>query len=197
MIRFLQQSGQTTKYVLGGLLLIICASMVITLIPGGLGGDLLGGGVGKGYVAKVDGTDISADEVRQTARQMLQQQMPQGSSANMSMLLPFFSQRAAEQLITRQALIAQAKRLGLRVGPEEVKEELQHGRYAATFFPGGNFIGQQEYDDMLQRANLTPTKFEASVADDLLLAKLQALISGTASVSENDIHEQFVNRTRK
>ena len=37
MIRFLQQSGQATKYVLGGLLLIICASMVITLIPGGLG----------------------------------------------------------------------------------------------------------------------------------------------------------------
>ena len=42
MIRFLQQSGQATKYVLGGLLLIICASMVITLIPGGLGGEVFG-----------------------------------------------------------------------------------------------------------------------------------------------------------
>src|SRR5215475_12099520 len=197
MIRFLQQSGQTTKYILGGLLLLICASMVITLIPGGLGGDLLGGGPGKGFVAKVDGAEITADEVRTTARQMLQQQMPQGSSANMSMLLPFFSQRAAEQLITRQALISQAKRMGLRVSPEDVKEELQHGRYAATFFPGGNFIGQQEYEDMLQRANLTPTKFENSVADDLLLAKLQALISGSASVSDNEIHDQFVKQNTK
>jgi peptidyl-prolyl cis-trans isomerase D len=197
MIRFLQQSGQTTKYILGGLLLIICASMVITLIPGGLGGDLLGSGPGKGLVAKVDGTEISADEVRSTARQMLQQQMPQGSSANMSMLLPFFSQRAAEQLITRQALLSEARHMGLRVSMEEVKEELQHGRYAATFFPGGNFIGQQEYEDMLQRANLTPTKFENSVADDLLLAKLQALISGSASVSENEIHDQFIKQNTK
>jgi len=197
MIRFLQQSGQTTKYILGGLLLIICASMVITLIPGGLGGDILGSGPGKGFVAKVDGSEISADEVRLTARQMLQQQMPQGSSANMSMLLPFFSQRAAEQLITRQALISEARHMGLRVSMGEVKEELQHGRYAATFFPGGNFIGQQEYEDMLQRANLTPTKFENSVADDLLLTKLQALISGSASVSENEIHDQFIKQNTK
>lgn len=197
MIRFLQQSGQTTKYILGGLLLIICASMVITLIPGGLGTDVFGGAPGKGIVAKVDGNEISADDVRTTARQMLQQQMPQGSTANMSMLLPFFSQRAADQLIMRQAMISEANRMGLRVSPNEVKDELQHGRYAATFFPGGNFIGEQEYQDMLQRANLTPTKFEDSVANDLLLAKLQALISGTASVSENEIHEQFVKQNTK
>src|SRR5215471_6578890 len=197
MIRFLQQSGQTTKYILGGLLLIICASMVITLIPGGLGGDILGSGPGKGFVAKVDGTEISADEVRLTARQMLQQQMPQGSSANMSMLLPFFSQRAAEQLITRQALISEAKHMGLRVNMEEVKDELQHGRYGATFFPGGNFIGQQEYEDMLQRAGLTPTKFEDEVGKDILLTKLQAFIAGSATVSESEIRDQFVKQNTK
>ncbi len=196
MIRFLQKSGQTTKYVLGGLLLIICASMVITLVPGGLGGEVFGNTPGKGIVAKVNGDDITADEVRQTARQMLQQQMPQGG-ANMSMLLPFFTQRAAEQLITRQALISEAKRMGLRVTPEEVKDELQHGRYAATFFPGGNFIGQAEYEDMLQRANLTAPKFEEAVANDILLTKLQALISGSAGVTDSEIHEQFIKQNSK
>lgn len=195
MIRFLQTPGPLKTYVLGGLLLLIIVSMCWYLVPSG--GNYTFGAPSKGSVAKVDGTEISADEVRSTARQMLQQQMPQGSSANMSMLLPYFSQRAAEQLITRQALISQAKRLGLRVNMDEVKEELQHGRYAATFFPGGNFIGQQEYEDMLQRANLTPTKFENSVADDLLLAKLQALISGSASVSESEIHDQFIKQNTK
>jgi len=62
MIRFLQKSGQTTKYVLGGLLLIICASMVITLIPGGLGGEVFSGTPGQGVIAKVDGGDISAED---------------------------------------------------------------------------------------------------------------------------------------
>ena len=195
MIRFLQTEGSFKKYVLGGLLLIICAAMVITFIPGGLTSEITGT-PGKGIVAKVDGNDITSDEVRQTARQMLQQQMPQGG-ANMAMLLPFFSQRAADQLITRQALLSEANRMGLRVTQEEVKDELQHGRYAATFFPGGNFIGQTEYEDMLQRANLTPVKFEEAVGHDLLITKLQALISGSTGVSDAEIHEEFVKQNTK
>ena len=200
MIRFLQKSGQTTKYILGGLLLIICASMVITLIPGGLGGDVLSSSPGKGIVAKVDGGDIRADEVRLTARQMAQQEAQRyGEMA--SKIMPFLIQqetlRAVDQLINRQALLSEAGRMGLRVSPEEVKDELQHGRYAATFFPGGNFIGQAEYEEMLQRANLTPAKFEEAVGNDILLTKLQALISGSATVSEAEIHEQFIKQNSK
>jgi len=158
MIRFLQTPGPLKKYLLGGMLLLICVSMVWYLVPSGSNSGISYslGGPGKGVVAQVDGSDITSDEVRLSARQMLRQQMPQGGP-NMAMLLPFFAQRAADQLITRQALVAEAKHMGLRVTENEVKDELQHGRYSATFFPGGNFIGQQEYEDMLQRADLTPT----------------------------------------
>ena len=195
MIRFLQTEGPFKKFVLGGLLILICAAMVIAFVPGGLGSELTGT-PGKGVVAKVAGNDITVEEVRDTAKQMLQQQMPQGG-ANMNMLLPFFAQRAAEQLITRQALIAEAQRMGLRVTPTEVRDELEHGRYAATFFPNGNFIGQVEYEDMLSRANLTPVKFEQSVGDDILLTKLQALVSGTTGVSDQEIQDQFVKQNTK
>ena len=200
MIRFLQKSGQTTKYVLGGLLLIICASMVITLIPGGLGGDVFSGTPGRGIVAKVDGSDITADEIRTTARQMAQQDAQRyGEMA--SKLMPFLIQqetmRAVDQMINRQALLSEAARMGLKVTRAEIKDELQHGRYAATFFPSGNFIGQTEYEDMLQRANLTPTKFEEAVGNDILLTKLQAFISGSADVSEAEIHEQFIKQNSK
>ncbi len=201
MIRFLQKSGQTTKYVLGGLLLIICASMVITLVPGGLGGDVFTGGTpGRGIVAKVDGGDISADDVRTTARQLAQQQAQRyGEMA--AKIMPFLiqqeTQQAVEQLISRQALMSEAKRLGLRATPEEIKDELQHGRYAPYFFPEGNFIGQSEYEDFLQRNNLTVTKFEESVGNEIVLSKLQALIAGTASVSESEVHAQFMKQNEK
>ncbi len=195
MIRFLQTQGPTKKIVLSGILLVICGAMVIAFIPGGLTSELTGQ-PSRGVVARVDGGDITSDEVRQTARQMLQQQMPQGG-ANMAMLLPFFTQRAADQLITRQALLAEAQRMGLRATPQEVLDELQHGRYAATFFPGGNFIGQQQYDDLLQGANLTRAKFEEAVANDILVTKLQALVAGSASVSENDIRAQFIKQNSK
>ena len=183
------------KYFLGAILLVICVSMVWYLVPSGTNSTYNFGGP-KGVVAQVAGADITADEVRHTARQMLQQQMPQGG-ANVGMLLPFFAQRAADQLITRQALLSEADRMGLRVTPEEVKDELQHGRYAATFFPGGNFIGEQEYQDMLERVNLTPAKFEENVGQDLMLTKLQALVSGSATVSDSEIKDQFIKQNSK
>jgi peptidyl-prolyl cis-trans isomerase D len=200
MIRFLQKSGQTTKYVLGGLLLLICASMVITLIPGGLGGDVFTGTPGKGIIAKVDGADITAEEVHDTARQNAQRDAQRyGEMAQK--IMPFLIQqettRAVDQLISRQALLSEAGRMGLRVTPAEVKDELQHGRYAATFFPGGNFIGETEYENKLQGANLTPVTFEQAVSNDILLTKLQALISGSASVSESEIRAEFTKQNSK
>jgi peptidyl-prolyl cis-trans isomerase D len=199
MIRFLQTQGPTKKIVLSGILLVICGAMVITFIPGGLTSELTGQ-PGKGVIAKVDGGEISADEVRLTARQMAQQDSQRyGEMA--SKLMPFLIQQATahavDQLISRQALLSEASRMGLRVSPEEVKDELQHGRYAATFFPGGNFIGQVEYEDLLQRANLTPTKFESAVSSDILLTKLQAFISGSATVSDAEIHDQFIKQNSK
>jgi peptidyl-prolyl cis-trans isomerase D len=198
MIRFLQTPGPLKKYLLGGLLLLICISMVWYLVPSGGNSSISYsfGGPGKGVLALVDGNNITTDEVRQNARLMLQRQMPQGG-ANLGMLLPFFTQRAAEQLITRQALVAEALHLGLHATPEEVKDELQHGAYSATFFPGGNFIGQQEYEDFLQRNNLTASKFEADVRDEILINKLQAFIASGASVSEAEVHEQFIKQETK
>jgi peptidyl-prolyl cis-trans isomerase D len=200
MIRFLQTEGPTKKIVLSGLLLIICAAMVITLIPGGLGSDLTGT-PGKGVVAKVSGEDITAEQVRDEAKQMAQQQAQQYGGANASMLMPFLIQqatpRAADQLIDRQALLAEAQHLGLKASPQEVKDELQHGRYSMYFFPGGNFVGETEYEGMLQRANLTPATFEASVGREIMIGKLQALITGGASVSDAAIRKEFDKQNTK
>ena len=164
MIRFLQTEGPFKKIVLSGLLLLICAAMVIAFVPGIGSNDTLSK---PGVVAKVSGEDITAQQVRDTARQMAQQQAQQYGQ-NASMLMPFLLQqdtpRAAEQLIDRQALLTEAQHMGLKYTPQEVKDELQHGRYSAIFFPGGNFVGQAEYEGMLQRANLTPTIFKTTLA---------------------------------
>jgi peptidyl-prolyl cis-trans isomerase D len=195
MIRFLQTEGPVKKIILSGLLLLICAAMVIAFVPGGLGNDITGT-PGKGIVAKVGGEDVTVEQVRDTARQMLQQQGAQ-LGANASMLLPFFAQRAADQLIDRQALLVEAQHLGLKSTPQEVRDELQHGRYAQYFFPNGNFVGQAEYEGMLQRANLTPTMFEDSVAKEIMISKLQALIAGSASVSDAAIRQEFDKQNTK
>jgi peptidyl-prolyl cis-trans isomerase D len=195
MIRFLQTEGPVKKIVLSGLLLIICAAMVIAFVPG-IGSDELTGTPGKGVVAKVNGEDITADEVREAARGMLAQQGSQ-LGANANMLLPFFAQRAADQLVNREALVAQAQHLGLKATPQEIKDELKHGRYAEFFFPGGNFIGEAEYQSLLQQHGLTPQLFEASVGKEILISKLEALITGSASVSDASIRQEFDKQNTK
>jgi peptidyl-prolyl cis-trans isomerase D len=151
-------------------------------------------------VAKVNGTDISSDEVQLQAKQQAQQDAQRyGEMA--SRIMPFLMQqatsRAVEQLITRQALLAEAARMGLRVTPEEIKDELQHGRYGNIFFPGGEFVGETEYENMLTSHNLTVAKFEQSVGEEILISKLQVLISGSASVGEAEIHDRFIKQNTK
>lgn len=197
MIRFLQTPGPLKKIILGGMLLIICAAMVITLVPGGIGDSIgLGGAPGQGVVAKVAGEPVTSQEVQREARQMLRQQFPRGGEQT-AMLLPYFAERAAQNLISRKALVAEAERLGLRANDDEVRDELQHGRNSATFFPGGKFVGQQQYQNILQNADLSVPAFEHGLKEQILLDKLRNLIAGSALVTESDVRQAFQKQNTK
>jgi peptidyl-prolyl cis-trans isomerase D len=197
MIRFLQTEGPIKKIVLSGLLLLICGAMVIAFVPGI---NDMSGTPGKGIIAKVSGEDITVEQVRQTARDMAAQQAQQYGK-NASMLMPFLiqqdTQRAVDQLIGRQALLLEGQRLGLKATPEEVKDELQHGHYASTFFPGGTFIGEDEYQGLLSQHNLTPAMFEDDVRKQIVIGKLQAMITSGASVSDAAIRQEFAKENMK
>jgi peptidyl-prolyl cis-trans isomerase D len=197
MIRFLQTPGPIKKIVLGGLLTIISIFMVITLVPGFGSTDFFGSSApARGVVAKVAGTDITSQEVQRQAREMVRQQFPRGG-AQASMLLPFFASQAAQQLIQRQAIIAEADRLGLRATDEDVRDELQHGRYAGTFFPGGNFIGEAAYEELLQQHDLTVPLFERGVKEEILIDKLRSLIAGSAMVADSEVRQKFQKENTK
>lgn len=196
MIRFLQTPGPIKKIVLGGMLLVICGAMVITLVPGGLGSNIGLGGPGQGVVATVDGADVTALEVNRTADNMLREQFPK-AGAQASMLRPYFAQRALENLISQKAILSEAKRLGLRATDEEVRDEIQHGRYSSVFFPGGNFIGQDEYQARLDQAGITIAQFEQEIKDQILFTKVRDLVAGSASVTDVQVKQEFDHRNTK
>jgi peptidyl-prolyl cis-trans isomerase D len=198
MIRFLQTPGPVKKIVLGGLLTVICVLMVITLVPGFGSSDFLGAGSpGRGVVATVDGEPVTAPQVQQEARQRLRQQFPQGG-AQMSMLLPYFVEQAAEALISQKAMVVEAHRLGLRVTDEEVREELQKNpQLSPTFFPGGTFIGQTQYEELLQQHDLTVPQFEQEVRNQIIFNKLRYLITGSASVTDAEVRQEFEKQNTK
>ena len=138
MIRFLQRPGPLKKYLLGGILVIISATMVITLVPGGTLGSSFGfGAAPQGVYAKVGDEEVTMQEVNQRAQMAVRQ------SGYPETLLPFISAQVAQQLVLREAMLVEASRLGLRVSDEELRDELRTGFLGTQFFPDGNFIGQE------------------------------------------------------
>jgi len=195
MIRTLQNAGPTVKIILGALLVLICASMAITLIPG-FGSNLGIGAPPAGVVATIGDQTVTVSEVEREARAMLRQQMPRGGP-QASMLMPYFASQAAQQLINEKALVAEAHRMGLRVSDDELRDELQHGELGATFFPNGKFIGTEEYETLLQQHELTVPQFEAQEKEFILIRKLRALVSSTAFVPDADVRDEFNKRNTK
>lgn len=196
MIRFLQTPGKTKKIVLGGLLLIICGAMVVTLVPGGILGDAFGfGNLEKGVLAKVGNEDVTSTEVDQTARRIGRQQF--GGRSLPSQFLPFLRQNAAQQLILQKAEIFEAGRLGLKVTDAELRDELQHGQLAQMFFPNGQFIGQAAYENFVQSQNMTVPQFEELLKAELLRNKLQTAVVAPVTVSQGNIEQEFKRQNTK
>ena len=196
MIRQLQNAGPTVKIILGALLVLICASMAITLIPGGIGSSLGIGAPPAGVLATIGDQTVTVPEVQREARAMIRQQFPRGGP-QASMLLPYFAGQAAEQLINEKALVAEAHRMGLRVNDDELRDELQHGQLGAMLFPDGKFVGQEEYENFVQRNDLTVPQFEGLEKNFVLVRKLRALVSSSAFVGDPEVRDEFNRRNVK
>ncbi|HYB76662.1 MAG TPA: peptidylprolyl isomerase, partial [Candidatus Bathyarchaeia archaeon] len=193
MIRFLQRPGPLKKYLLGGLLVIISATMVITLIPGGTLGSAFGfGGAGQGDFAKVGDREITMQDVRQQA------QMAVRRAGYPESLLSFITGQVAQQMVVQAAMLVEASRLGLHVTDDELREELRTGPLGAQIFPNGNFIGQERYDQFVsQYFSMSVAQFEQRMKDELLKRKLEGLIEGGVSVSDAAIAQEFQRENTK
>lgn len=195
MIRFLQTPGKAKKYILGGLLLLICAAMVITLIPGGFLGDAFGFGTPAGVVAKVGGEEITLAEAQESARQMARQQF--GGRGVPSQLMPFFTQQAVQQLIMQKTLLLEAGRMGLQVTNEELSDSIRR-LFGPQLFPNGNFVGENLYEDFVQQQfQLSVPQFERELRSQLLIDKLRDVVEGAATVSNQDLLQEYNRKNTK
>ena len=196
MIRFLQKPGPVKKIILGGILVVICVMMVITLVPGGLFGDYLGGSLTtQGVLAKVGDQEISVPQVAQQAR-LIGKQRFQGNVP--STLMPYLMQQAAQSMITTKAIVYQADRMGLSVTDDELRAYLHQGQMGQVLFPSGNFIGQQAYENFIQsQFNIGVQEFEQDVKAEIAEQKLLAAIAGAITVSDKDITTELKTQDTK
>src|SRR5260370_3063439 len=181
MIRFLQTPGKTKKIVLSAMLLVICVAMVWYLVPSS-GGDFSTNR--PGVLATVGGQEVNVSDIQKL-------------SPNRELLGPEFNQ-AFNEVVGEKVLLMEADRIGLRVTDDELRDALHKGQYGQIFFPKGQFVGEEEYTNILRdRANTTVPEFEKNVKTQLLLGKLQQLVTAGAQVPLEEVQREFVKQNTK
>lgn len=142
----------------------------------------LGGG-GDAAAVKVNDQEISQASVEQAyknERARLQQQY--GEQFDLLASTPNFAQQVraqATQMLISESLIAQAiSEMGLRVGDQQVKNEI---RKMVEFQVDGKF-SNEKYLSLLRRATYTPAQFSESVKQDLARRQLLQMLVGSEFV---------------
>src|SRR5215469_10962498 len=194
MIRILQQDNRITKILFAVIIGFAAVTMVITLVPGVFDNtstndaNVFAVVREPGFLGRmgIDSTTVKMTEVNQlAARQLQQQRLPE-------FLLPYMSQRAGQILVQRQILKHEADRLHLQVSDEDLRRELETGPFAQYLFPGGKYIGDDAYMNFVQNFFQTSrSEFETQIKSDMELQRLQALITGGVTVSDNAVREAY------
>ena len=190
MIRFLQTQGRFQRILLVGILSIVCIMMVVYLIPGGgVLSDLGGQSVSADSVAKVDGQDVTNQEVDRVARNMMQQRhIPEQFK---SFILP----QAVDSVVLQKVYLREGERLGLRATDDDLRYEMQHGGLSQALYPNGTFIGADQYRDLVaSQFNLSVPQFEQELRDELTMRKLRTVIGAGVYVSSAEVRDAFAKQ---
>jgi peptidyl-prolyl cis-trans isomerase D len=108
------------------------------------------------------------------------------------MVLPYIMPQAAQALIQREVLLQEANRLGLQVGDADLRRAMQTGPFAQALFPGGQFIGEDRYADFVQNYfNTSIQDFETQVKKEIEINRLQAMVTGGITVSDQDVRDSY------
>jgi peptidyl-prolyl cis-trans isomerase D len=178
-------------------LFLVVVTFVVFYVPGFLRGE--GAGAPGEAVARVDGHAITVRDFTQLLNQRMQMFRGQGGQISEQMIKQLgIDRQVLQELIDSQAVLAEAKRLGLSVSDSEVRAQI-------LSFPAlqenGAFIGEERYRALLrmQRPPMTPAEFESRIREDLLREKLQSAVTGWvgASVGDAEVDEEYRRRNEK
>ncbi len=205
MIRSLQQDNRATKAIFAVVIGLAILAMVVTLVPGIFDNGTAGNAAtfatvrSPGWFGRfgTDSATVSNAEVENTARAMLQRnQLP-------DMYLPLVMSQAGQQQVERAILVREADRLGLQVSNDDLARELKTGPLGQYLFPNGQYIGQEAYENFISQhfggpsGGMSVVKFEAEVKSDMELQRLEALVTGGVTVSEQAAREAYLKQGQK
>jgi len=189
MYRFFRRNREKVmKYLLIFFLGIVSLGMVVTLAPLPTGDT---GNAQSNVLASLNGVDVT----KQDLQRRLDQQFRGSQFGNNPALMAQFAPNVLDEMILDQAMLVEAKRLGLEVSDQELEA-------AIRTFPGltnnGAFIGMEQYQSAIEQSmGMSVAQFEAQMRDSLLSDKLKDVVTDAVQVAPEDVHREFIQRNEK
>lgn len=191
MLKSIQQRdldrNRWIKISMGVILVIICVSMVITLIPG-----LFSGAASNNSnidaAAVVGGQAVTEADVQQRLDQMSRgQSIPQ-------MMRGLYAREVLDQMIFQDAMDYEAQRLSMQVTPEEERQRIQQILPAA--FSNGVWLKDQ-YPALVAQTGMSVAEFEEALRENMVAERFRHLVTDGISVTPAEIEQEFRRRNEK
>jgi peptidyl-prolyl cis-trans isomerase D len=177
---------------------LVVLTFVLFYIPDFLGVGGTGPVATTDRVARVGSRTITSGEFRQRYEaQMQAYATAYGAQLTESTLKQMqIDQQILQQMIDERAQLAEADRLGIRVGDQEVRARILA---LPALQENGQFIGEARYRALLrmQRPPLTPAQFEAQIRESLMREKLRATLTTWIMLSDMEIEREYRHRNEK
>jgi peptidyl-prolyl cis-trans isomerase D len=178
-------------------LVAVVATFILLYIPSFLSPTGAGAAPGDA-IATVDGRKITVDSYRRAYQNQVQAlRSAYGAALNDQMLRQLgIGQRVVQQLVDEEAVLSEARRIGISVSDGELRERLLR---MPEFQENGQFVGEARYRAVLrmQRPPRTPGEFEEDLRKALTIEKLQGAVAAWVRVADAEVDEEFRRRNEK
>ncbi len=192
MLKSIQQRdldrNRWIKISMGVILVLICVSMVITLIPGLFSGAASDSASNPDAAAIIGGQAVTASDVQQRLDQMSRgQTIP-------AMMRGLYAREVLDQMIFQRAMDYEAQQLSMEVTPEE--ERLRIEQILPAAFSNGVWLKDQ-YANLVNQTGMSIPQFEETVRESMIAERFQHLVTDGITVSPAEIQEEFRRRNEK
>ncbi|MEQ1884333.1 MAG: peptidylprolyl isomerase [Bryobacteraceae bacterium] len=185
MFSFFRNQQKMTRYLLGGLMLVLAASMLTYLTNTGFttttDGDMT--------LAEVAGTNITTVQAQASIDRLMR-----GGQLPPEAMEAYFPQ-IVQQLVDQKALLHEAERLGLTASDEEVLIALAAA--FPQFFQDGKLSNKDQFEAALAQQNLTMQDAADTMRDQLMLRKIQNLALSSVVISSQDVDRALLQKHEK
>lgn len=184
MFDIFRSRDKIVRYMLGGLLVVVAASMVTYLIPGFNSGT----GTTAATAFEVGDQKFTVQDVQTAFNRLVQSQHMTPETSDV-----YFPQ-FVDNMIQARAAVYEASRLGLTPTDDEVLTAMMASY--PQFFPNGVFQKDQ-YEAYMAQQGTTIQESLDDLRGQLALRKLQDALLGSVIVSPKEVEDEFTRKYEK